>query len=198
MNLWYVYCCRHVSYFCALSWTHRYEILYYDADTGRQLIGEQRHCSWHTWSCVLGFPVMGIFPSNMDGTHINACHRSYSGKLLVTADDFGLVRLLNFPAVVCAFCNVCNNHASELSCTPVSVSAFDWWLLSAHSFLEDIPFNWSRLLVWGRSWGTTLSYYNHDSARYSGIERDVWVGIQWACICQTFMRISGAHLSMES
>jgi WD40 repeat protein len=33
-----------------------YEILHYDARTGAQVVGDHRDQSWHTWSCVLGFP----------------------------------------------------------------------------------------------------------------------------------------------
>ena len=44
---------------------------------------------------------MAIFPKGSDGTDVNACHRSNAKDLLVTADDYGFVRLYNYPAVVC-------------------------------------------------------------------------------------------------
>lgn len=59
-----------------------------------------RDVDWATWTCVLGFPVMGIWRSDMDGTDINSCDRSRSRQYLVTADDFGRVSLINYPAVV--------------------------------------------------------------------------------------------------
>jgi hypothetical protein len=49
---------------------------------------------------VLGFEVMGIWPDGSDGTDVNACDRSGSGRHLVTTDDFGGVNLFNHPCVV--------------------------------------------------------------------------------------------------
>ena len=43
---------------------------------------------------------MGIWGDNMDGTDINAVHRSKRGGHLVAADDSGQVRLLNYPCVI--------------------------------------------------------------------------------------------------
>jgi hypothetical protein len=36
----------------------------------------------------------------MDGTDINSCDRSRSRQFVATADDFGRVSLMNYPAVV--------------------------------------------------------------------------------------------------
>ncbi|GIL85815.1 hypothetical protein Vretimale_19546 [Volvox reticuliferus] len=77
-----------------------YEILYFDPHTGRQLKDNQRDTAWAGWSCLLGFPVMGIWFPDSDGTDINSVHASPSGRYLLTADDLGHVRLLNFPCVV--------------------------------------------------------------------------------------------------
>ena len=38
-----------------------YEILYFDARTGRQVTANQRDTKWATWTSVLGFDVMGIW-----------------------------------------------------------------------------------------------------------------------------------------
>jgi microtubule-associated protein-like 1/2 len=43
--------------------------------------------------------VQGIWPPLADGTDINAVDRSHSGKVLASADDFGLVKLFNYPVV---------------------------------------------------------------------------------------------------
>lgn len=40
-----------------------------------------------------GWPVIGIWSGTMDGTDVNAVHRSHSGRLLATADDFGKVNV---------------------------------------------------------------------------------------------------------
>ncbi len=76
------------------------QILYFDPRTGKQLKDNQRDTAWAGWSCLLGFPVMGIWFADSDGTDINSVHASPSGRYVLTADDLGRVRLLNFPCVV--------------------------------------------------------------------------------------------------
>ena len=50
---------------------------------------------WATQSCVFGWALRGIWPEDADGTDVNACARSNTGKreIVVTADDFGKVEL---------------------------------------------------------------------------------------------------------
>ena len=43
------------------------EILHWDARTGRKVTINQRDCMWSTWTCNLGFPVLGIWPDYADG-----------------------------------------------------------------------------------------------------------------------------------
>lgn len=56
-----------------------------------------RDVRWATQYCNLGFEVAGIWPSDSDGTNINAVCRSHSTRLLATADDFGQVNLFRYP-----------------------------------------------------------------------------------------------------
>jgi len=60
---------------------------------------ELRDEQWATWTCILGWPVQGIWPDDSDGTDINSVHRSHSMKYCLTADDFKKVRLLNYPSL---------------------------------------------------------------------------------------------------
>ena len=105
-----------------------YEILYWDPLTGRQVLVNQRDTQWESFTCVLGFPVMGIWPDGSDGTDVNAVDRAAGGQsyvedvknplatlgrrdandscaglkgasYLVTSDDFGKVKLFNYPCV---------------------------------------------------------------------------------------------------
>jgi len=55
--------------------------------------------TWGRMTCVLGFPVMGIWPDFADGTDVNALHVNIKGDVCVTADDFGEVKIFNFPCV---------------------------------------------------------------------------------------------------
>merc|ERR1711975_178859 len=51
-----------------------YEIVYWDAESGKfRPDGAQflRNEKWATWSCVLGWPVQGIFEKNSEGKELD-------------------------------------------------------------------------------------------------------------------------------
>lgn len=79
-----------------------YEILFYDLNTGKQVTRASnfRDEKWATWSCILGFTVMGIFPPAADGSDVNMVARSPDGTVSATADDFGTVKLFKYPCPV--------------------------------------------------------------------------------------------------
>lgn len=54
---------------------------------------------WATQTCILGWPVGGVFDPSMDGTDINCVDRSPDGKLLAAGDDFFQVNLYRYPVV---------------------------------------------------------------------------------------------------
>lgn len=115
-------CSGHSSYVTHLDWSidstmlqsndGAYELLYWDGNTGKQIAKNQRDTTWATWTCTLGFPVMGIWPDGSDGTDVNSVCRSNddahvardarksTGRLLVTTDDSGMVNLFTYPSVV--------------------------------------------------------------------------------------------------
>lgn len=45
----------------------------------------------------MGWPVQGIWPPCSDGSDINAIDRNSEGTLIATSDDFGKVKLFNYP-----------------------------------------------------------------------------------------------------
>lgn len=55
--------------------------------------------AWSTWTRTDGWQVSGIYPFGASGEDINAVERSADGRVLATADDFGLVKLFKFPAI---------------------------------------------------------------------------------------------------
>jgi hypothetical protein len=46
-----------------------------------QITLNQRDTDWETYTCILGFPVMGIWPPESDGTDINSVDRSKNCKV---------------------------------------------------------------------------------------------------------------------
>ena len=65
-----------------------YELLHWNTSTGKQFLSSndslESDTVWFTETCVLGFPVMGIWPPGSDGTDINAVDVSHALKLVVT------------------------------------------------------------------------------------------------------------------
>lgn len=51
------------------------EILYWNPRTGKQMPNSCRDVEWAGWTCLYGFPVMGIWPDYADGSDINTCDR---------------------------------------------------------------------------------------------------------------------------
>jgi len=77
-----------------------YEILFWSIQSGARINPQSvRDVQWSTWTCVLGWGVQGIWPEGSDGTDINALQLSNDAKVIVTGDDFGTVKLFEWPSV---------------------------------------------------------------------------------------------------
>ena len=96
-----------------------YEILYHELGTGRlnsSGASAYKDEKWGSWTCVLGWPVQGIWPPCSDGSDINALERSKSKKVVATVDDFSQVKLLKYPCVnKGAGFNVYKGHSSHVT-----------------------------------------------------------------------------------
>uniref|UniRef100_A0A8C2DMQ0 EMAP like 6 n=1 Tax=Cyprinus carpio TaxID=7962 RepID=A0A8C2DMQ0_CYPCA len=76
------------------------ERFFYRMPTGKFLPKEEaKGIHWMTWTCVLGPEVNGIWPKYSNVNDINSVDANYSSAVLVTGDDFGLVKLLRFPCL---------------------------------------------------------------------------------------------------
>ncbi|KAI1896973.1 hypothetical protein AGOR_G00100430 [Albula goreensis] len=65
-----------------------------------KLVSEQAvidRITWATWTSVLGDEVLGIWPRNSDKADVNCACVSHAGLSMATGDDFGLVKLFDFP-----------------------------------------------------------------------------------------------------
>jgi WD40 repeat protein len=118
----------HSAYITHLDWSidslllqstcGAYELLFWDIRSGTLLKGEfnTSDIKWKTNHCILGFNVMGMWRPYSDGTDINAIDVHKEKGLMVTADDFGKLNMLNYPSVVkSAPCRSYNGHTSHVS-----------------------------------------------------------------------------------
>jgi microtubule-associated protein-like 6 len=102
---------KHSSYITHLDWSKdgahlqscsgSYELLYCTSGSGKHITSatSMRDVIWDGWTCTLGWPVQGIWPSFADGTDINAASRNFKGDVIATADDSGKVKLFRYPSV---------------------------------------------------------------------------------------------------
>ncbi|KAJ3613029.1 hypothetical protein NHX12_019285 [Muraenolepis orangiensis] len=75
--------------------------LFYRMPGGKEVSNreELKLLQWSTWTCVLGPEVNGIWPKYSEINDINSVDANFSNQVLVTADDYGLVKLLRYPCV---------------------------------------------------------------------------------------------------
>uniref|UniRef100_A0A3Q2TVD2 EMAP like 3 n=1 Tax=Fundulus heteroclitus TaxID=8078 RepID=A0A3Q2TVD2_FUNHE len=103
-------CNGHSSFITHLDWSKDggyivsnsgdYEILYWDIAGGCKLLRnrfESKDREWASFTCVLGFHVIGVWLEGSDGTDINALCRSHNEKIVAVADDFCKVHLFQYP-----------------------------------------------------------------------------------------------------
>ncbi|KAL1006209.1 hypothetical protein UPYG_G00069270 [Umbra pygmaea] len=76
------------------------ERLFYKMPAGKLLTKEEtKGIHWMTWTGIIGPEVNGIWPKYANVTDINSVDANYSSAVLVTGDDFGLVKLFRFPCL---------------------------------------------------------------------------------------------------
>jgi hypothetical protein len=93
--------------------THTYttqsgELLFIDLEKAKQEtsatkiaeyhgLADTDQTGWFSQTCVLGWGVVGIWPPGADGTDVNSADKHGKGKFLATGDDFGQVKIFNYP-----------------------------------------------------------------------------------------------------
>lgn len=128
---------KHSSYITHLDWSEdgknlhsncgAYELLYWDSETGQQIKSGAtmfKNENWATWTCVLGWPVQGIFPPGSNGTDIKYTDRSKGEvsktnkyQLLATCDNWGKLNLYRYPCLTVGSQAVKGvGHSSHVTC----------------------------------------------------------------------------------
>ena len=129
------------------------ELLFSDPETGKQETSATKLAEYHgvvedsdklryfeTQTCVLGWPVLGIFPPGSDTGDVNSCDRSKNNKLLATSDDFGQIKLFRYPAVdPAAKYNFFDGHSSHVTCCRWSID---------NAYLASVGGNDKCLFIW--------------------------------------------------
>lgn len=74
-----------------------YELLFWRTEDCSQETdsAELKDTEWATRTCLLCFENFGIWPEGVDGTDLNAVTGAHAKPLVVTADDFGKVKLFS-------------------------------------------------------------------------------------------------------
>ncbi|GMH46698.1 hypothetical protein TrVE_jg371 [Triparma verrucosa] len=96
-----------------------YELLFYGTEDCKQITSasSMKDVEWDTWSCILGWPVQEIWEGNMDGTDVNAVSVRGDKKYMALSDDFGQVRVYNYPVVTKGAKYVVGvGHSSHVTC----------------------------------------------------------------------------------
>ncbi|PNI84607.1 EML5 isoform 7, partial [Pan troglodytes] len=75
--------------------------LFYRMPGGKEVTSteEIKGVHWASWTCVSGLEVNGIWPKYSDINDINSVDGNYIGQVLVTADDYGIIKLFRYPCL---------------------------------------------------------------------------------------------------
>lgn len=60
---------------------------------------ELKGIQWASWTSVSGLEVNGIWPKYSESNDINSVDANFVGQVLVTADDYGTVKLFRYPCI---------------------------------------------------------------------------------------------------
>jgi len=95
------------------------QTLYWEVVTGARIerASMLRDAEWSQWTAVLGWSVLGIWDPDYDQTDVNATCQSNEGSVVVLGDDYGQVKLLQYPCAreESGFSSY-SGHSSHVTC----------------------------------------------------------------------------------
>ncbi|KAJ3327661.1 Echinoderm microtubule-associated protein-like 5 [Blyttiomyces sp. JEL0837] len=103
-------CIGHSSFITHLDWSEDgayiqtnsgdFELLFWSIPSGKQVTSASamKDVKWATFTCILGWPVQGIWEKGMEGNDINWVDRHPGQTCLASGDDFFFVKLHVYPA----------------------------------------------------------------------------------------------------
>ncbi|XP_055449170.1 echinoderm microtubule-associated protein-like 5 [Psammomys obesus] len=104
-------CVGSLSFITHMDWSSDSRYLQTNDGSGKRLLykmpggkevtskEEIKGIHWASWTCVSGLEVNGIWPKYSDINDINSVDGNYAGQVLVTADDYGVVKLFRYPCL---------------------------------------------------------------------------------------------------
>lgn len=104
-------CSGSSSFITHLDWSEDSQFLQTNSGAAERLIfkmpggkhvtsrDEIKKIHWFSWTSVLGAEANGIWPKYSDTNDVNAVDANFAGEVMVTGDDFGLVKLFRFPTL---------------------------------------------------------------------------------------------------
>ena len=129
------------------TFTRDYEVAHWKLDYDRYKgklcaqIPDPDEVTWADDPLIAGWDVEGLYQKGWDGTDLNDATLTSDGRLVATGDDYGNVRLHNFPSTDPKTCHVYGGHAefvvgveflrddSQLiSCGGADMAIFQWKL----------------------------------------------------------------------
>jgi WD40 repeat protein len=125
--------------------TRDYEVCYFSLDKEKKVLTRVPRIPDPDKYKFIGDPLLagwetrGILQKEMDGTDINDCAISHDGQYIIAGDDFGHVRIHNFPVVLPEPNKAYGGHAEHvmnvsfgandayiISCGGADMSIFQW------------------------------------------------------------------------
>lgn len=106
--------------------TDAYELIFVNTLDGSWVPSPitMKDTSWASESCVFSWPVQGIWPSNDDKVHIEACNRANDKDVLVCGDNSANIRVYNYPIITK---EVCSLHCTIMFTNYVGSTAYYKW-----------------------------------------------------------------------